>query len=250
MTTSIRIATLSAMLVATGAFADEKQRDGILGPAQEFGGILSSPSFADFEQDEIYTAGGQHPHVYARGAVSLVFPFDVDVERDSGTSDDLELSSKLGFGYNAGVGFRLGPGPNPSDPGIGYRFEGEFAQRFYDTDAIIDSDGNTVEDVDGDIEVTTIMGNFLIDITNEGYRGYIGFGAGFAMIDAEIDGDTDDDTSIALQIPIGVEMRIVDNVWVDFGTRWMYIPGLDIDTDITEFSVLTADLYVGLLVEF
>lgn len=250
MTTSIRTAALTSLLIASGALADEGNDRTLLGPSEKLGGILSSMTLADVEQDTYYSSGGPYPHVYARGAASLVFPFDVDVERSSSTSDDLELDSKLGFGYNAGVGFRLGPGPNPSDPGIGYRFEGEFAQRFYDTDGIIDSDGNTVQDIDGDIEVTTIMGNFLIDITNGGYRGYIGFGAGVAMVDADIEGDTDDDTSFALQIPIGMEVRVIDNVWIDFGTRWMYVPGLDIDTEITEFNVLTSDVYVGVLVEF
>lgn len=250
MTTSMRTSALLAVFVAGSSLADDRQRGDLLAPAEEFGGILSSLNFEDVAQDEYYTPSGPHPHVYARGAISLVFPFDTDVERDVGVSDDLELNSKLGFGYNTGIGLRLGPGPNPSDPGVGYRFEAEFAQRFFDTDSIIDGDGNTVQDLDGDLEVTTIMANFLVDICNEGYRGYLGFGAGLAMVDADIEGETDDDTSFALQVPLGVEMRIVDNVWVDFGTRWMYIPSLDIDTDITEFNVLTVDAYVGLLVEF
>jgi len=248
------IATTLVVLVFAGpAGAGIEDEPPVVGPVltERAGGILTAPSFAELAlQEEIYTTGGTHPSVYVRGAVSIVFPFDVNVERDSGSSDDLELNSKIGIGFNTGIGLRLGPGPNPSDPGIGYRFEAEFAQRFYDTDSVIDIDGNTVEDIDGNIEVTTIMGNFLIDMTNQSYRGYLGFGVGFAMIDAEINGETDDDTSFALQIPIGVEMRVVDNVWIDFGTRWMYIPGLDIDTDITEFNVLTVDAYIGLLVEF
>lgn len=242
--------SLLISVAASGtAHADERDRTAL--PVEGSGGILSAPSFEKYVQDEtVFTSSSVSPHVYARGAISVVFPFDVDVERSSGTSDDLELNSKVGIGYNASVGLRLGPGPNPSDAGVGYRFEAEFAQRFYDTDSVIDADGSTVDDIDGDIEVTTIMGNILFDVTTGGYRGYAGFGAGYAMVDAEINGETDEDESFALQIPIGVEARITDNIWLDFGTRWLWVPSLDIDTDITEFNILTADVYVGVLVEF
>lgn len=242
--------TLFALILASGAASPAAADDTVERAA---GGLLTAPSFSEIVQpddDYYHSTGGYHPHIYGRGAISLVFPFDTEVERDSGISDDLELNSKVGFGYNTSVGIRMGPGKNPSDSGIGYRFEAEFAQRYYDTDSIIDEDGSTVEDIDGDIEVTTIMGNALLDVTTGIYRGYGGIGAGIAFVDADINGETDDDTSFALQIPLGIETRITDNLWIDVGTRWMWVPSLDIDTDITEFSILTADVYVGLLLEF
>jgi len=233
--------------VAGGACADEgKGRDE--SAIERSGGLLSAIGFQPLDEPAIYS-GGPHPSVYVRGSAALVFPFDTEVETTS-MGDDLELNSKIGVGYSVGVGLRLGPGPNPSDPGVGYRFEGEFAQRYYDTDSLIDADGATVEDVDGNIEVTMIMGNILFDVCNEGYRGYLGFGAGVAMVDVDFNDMNDSDTRFALQIPVGVEMRVTDNVWIDVGTRWVYIPGLDFNTDIEEFSILTADLHVGLVVEF
>ncbi len=212
------------------------------------GGLLTAPSFQPLDEATIY-GSGPYPSVYARASAALVFPFDTEVETAT-MGDDLELNSKIGVGYSLGAGVRFGPGPNPSDPGIGYRFEGEFAQRFYDADSLIDEDGATVSDVDGDIEVNMIMGNVLFDVTNEGFRGYLGFGAGVAMVDVDLDDMTDSDTTFALQIPFGVEIRVVDNIWIDVGTRWVYIPGLDFDTDIEEFSIFTADLHVGVVVEF
>lgn len=236
------VCALCGALALTGAaMGDEKV-------SERARGILTAEPFQPLGESEVY-AGGPYPSLYLRGAVALVFPFDTEVESDI-FGDDLELNSRVGLGYNVGAGVRLGPGPNPSDPGVGWRFEGEFAQRFYDTDSLIDDDGAEVEDIDGDIEVTTFMGNVLFDVTNDAFRGYLGFGAGFAQVDAEINGETDDTTSFALQIPFGVEIRVVENVWIDVGTRWLFVPGLDIDTDIEEFSILTADLHVGLVVEF
>lgn len=232
---------LCSAAFAGAALGDEKV-------SERARGILTSEPFQPLGEGEVY-AGGPYPSLYLRGAVALVFPFDTEVESDV-FGDDLELNSKVGLGYNLGAGVRLGPGPNPSDPGVGWRFEGEFAQRYYDTDSLIDDDGDEVEDIDGDIEVTTIMGNVLFDVTNDAFRGYLGFGAGFAQVDAEINGESDDTTSFALQIPFGVEIRVVENVWIDVGTRWLFVPGLDIDTDIEEFSILTADLHVGVVVEF
>ncbi len=232
--------------VAGGAFADDGPDEAL---RERTGGLLTAESFQPYADEAEVYGSGPYPSVYVRGAAALVFPFDTEVETMS-FGDDLELNSKIGVGYSVGAGIRLGPGPNPADPGVGYRFEGEFAQRFYDTDDLINDDGDSVQDIDGDIEVTMIMGNVLFDVCNEGYRGYLGFGAGIAMVDAEINGTSDDDTSFALQIPIGVEIRVVDNVWIDVGTRWVYIPGLDLDTDIEELSILTADLHVGVVVEF
>lgn len=216
--------------------------------SDRIGGILTATEFQPLDEAEVY-GGGPYTSVFIRGSAALVFPFETEVETST-AGDDLELSSKIGVGYNVGVGLRFGPGPNPSDPGVGYRFEGEFAQRFYDTDDLVNEEGDSIQDVDGDIEVTTVMANALFDVTTEGIRGYMGFGAGVATVDAEIDGESDEDTSFALQIPIGCEIRVVENVWIDVGTRWMYVPGLDIDTDIEELSILTGDLHVGLVIEF
>ncbi|MCA9271934.1 MAG: outer membrane beta-barrel protein [Phycisphaerales bacterium] len=237
-------------VVAGGAIADEGDDNGRDESLRErTGGLLTAESFQPYADEAEVYGSGPYPSIYIRGAAALVFPFDTEVETTS-FGNDLELNSKIGVGYNVGAGIRLGPGPNPADPGVGYRFEGEFAQRFYDTDDLINDDGDSVQDIDGNIEVTMIMGNILFDVCNEGYRGYLGFGAGVAMVDAEIDGTSDSDTSFALQIPVGVEIRVIDNVWIDVGTRWVYIPGLEFQTDIEEMSILTADVHVGLVVEF
>lgn len=241
----VGLGVLGAVCVGLSA-ADEGVDDSHLAAS---GGLLTAPSFQPLDDATVY-GSGPYTSVYVRGAVGVVFPFDVEVESTTIMGDDIELNSKVGIGYNTSVGLRLGPGPNPADPGVGYRFEAEFAQRFYDTDSLIDQDGTTLSDVDGDIEVSLIMGNILFDVSNEGYRGYLGFGAGVAMVDAEINGVSDDDTSFALQIPFGVEYRIVDNIWIDVGSRWVFIPGIDLDTDIEEMFILTADVYVGLLIEF
>lgn len=238
--------TVLCAALAGAAWADEGRGENAVAPS---GGLLTAQGFQPFASETDVYSAGPYPSLYVRGSAALVFPFDTEVETAT-AGDDLELNSKIGVGYSLGAGLRLGPGPNPSDPGVGYRFEGEFAQRFYDTDGLIDDNGSTVEDIDGDIEVTTIMANILFDVTTEGMRGYLGFGAGVAFVDAEINGQKDDDTSFALQIPVGVEIRVVDNVWIDIGTRWIYIPGIDLDTDIEELSILTADLHVGLVIEF
>ena len=247
--TRVCAGTLCALLAGSALASTGPDKGKDEAALERSGGLLTASGFDPYDDEAEIYGSGPYPSMYVRGSAALVFPFDNEVETTS-FGDDLELNSKIGLGYSFGAGVRLGPGPNPADPGVGYRFEGEFAQRFYDTDDLINDDGDSVQDIDGDIEVTMIMGNILFDVCNEGYRGYLGFGAGVAMVNAEINGTSDDDTSFALQIPVGVEIRVVDNVWIDVGTRWVYIPGLDLDTEIEEMSVLTADVHVGVVVEF
>ena len=235
------MAVVCGLSISATAVADETPERGF--------GLLTTP----IEQPDMLAPAGIHPHIYARGAVAMVLPLDVDVETRTGGStpsgEDPELNSKIGFGWNAAVGFRLGPGARPDEPGIGYRFEAEFAQRFYDTDSLQDND-TTLQDLDGNIEVTSIMGNVIFDVSAGQYRGYLGFGVGMAMVDVEIEGRSDDDTNGAFQIPMGMEVRVTENVWIDVGTRFFFVPGLDVDTDLNELSVLTADVQIGVLIEF
>lgn len=195
---------------------------------------------------------GMHPHVYVKGGGMAVIPIATFAESDSlaaGADDDLEFRGDVGGGWFAAAGFRLGPGKSPDEPGVGYRFEVEFADRSYDPDGLF-LDDTQVADLDGDIGITTIMGTLLVDVTSYDFRGYIGLGAGVADLDITINNQSDDQTALAFQLPIGFETRLLSNLWFDVGCRWLFIPGVDTSTDLSEFSVLNAEIYAGLNIEF
>ncbi|MEM8757365.1 MAG: outer membrane beta-barrel protein [Planctomycetota bacterium] len=199
------------------------------------------------------------PSVYAKGGGMIVFPFATDAESDTlgvGTTD-LEFRSEIGGGYYAALGLRLGPGPKLGTPGVGVRIEAEFADRSYEPDGLFeedddffDEDSIFVLDVDGDVDVQTYMGNILIDIAAGEFRGYFGVGFGAADVDIEFNGVSESTTEFAVQFPLGVEVQLIDHLWLDFGCRWLFIPDIDTDTDVSEFSIFTAEIYAGLMVEF
>ena len=194
---------------------------------------------------------GLYPHVYVKGGGMVVFPIATDAESDPNApgADELEFRGDIGGGFFAAAGFRLGPGKRPDEPGVGYRFEFEYANRTYDPDGLFFEDLQ-ITDTDGEIDVTTIMGTVMVDVTSSDFRGYIGLGAGVAQVDVTINNVDDDDTKLAFQLPIGFETRLLPNLWFDVGCRWLFVPGIDTMTDVTEFSVLTAELYAGLTLEF
>lgn len=194
---------------------------------------------------------GLHPHVYAKGGGMVVFPIATDAESDPTApgADELEFRGDIGGGWYAAAGFRLGPGPSPDDPGVGYRFEFEYADRAYDPDGLFFEDIQ-ITDVNGEIQVRTIMGTFLVDVTGADFRGYIGIGAGVADLDMTLNGVDDEETALAFQLPVGFETRILPNLWFDLGCRWLFVPSIDTETDVSEFSVLTAEIYAGLTLEF
>lgn len=194
---------------------------------------------------------GLYPRVYAKAGGMLVFPLDTDNDNDAvvGTqTDDLVLRSELGGGWYGAAGLRFAAGPRGDDAGVGLRVEGEFAQRFFDTDGLF-IDSTEFRDLDGDIEVTTIIGNVLLDITADDFRGYGGIGVGYADVDASVNGVSDSDSGVAVQFPFGVETRLVPHVWLDVGCRLLVVPSLDSMSDLDEYSVVTVELFAGISLE-
>ncbi len=192
---------------------------------------------------------GVNPHVYIKGGGMVVFPIDTDNEnRTVGGGDDVTLRSDVGGGWFVAAGVRLGPGPKPWSEGMGFRLEAEFAQRYFGTDGLYIDDVQ-VRDLDGDLEVTTIMGNVLVDITAGNLRGYAGIGLGYADVEADVNFVSDSDSGFALQFPIGFETQLVPHVWLDTGVRFLYIPNLDSMSDLDEYRLFTTEVYAGIAIE-
>jgi opacity protein-like surface antigen len=194
---------------------------------------------------------GLYPRVYAKAGGMIVFPLDTDNDNDAvvGTqTDDLVLRSELGGGWYGAAGLRFAAGPRGDDAGVGLRVEGEFAQRFFDTDGLF-IDNTEFRDLDGDLEVTTIIGNVLLDITADDFRGYGGIGIGYADVDASVNGVSDSDSGVAVQFPFGIETRLVPHVWLDVGCRLLFVPSLDSMSDLDEYSVVTVELFAGITLE-
>ncbi|MEM9166023.1 MAG: outer membrane beta-barrel protein [Planctomycetota bacterium] len=189
------------------------------------------------------------PRFYVRGGGALVLPADVDLESDSlgFTGDDEFLRSDVGFGYHAAAGLRFVP--EGSRYGTGLRIEFEFADRRYDTDGIGRDGDGIFRDVDGRVDTMTFMGNILADVSFDSFRGYGGIGFGVAEVDVRAEGLSDSDTNFALQIPFGIETKLLPHVYLDTGCRFLFVPSVDTDTILSEFSVLTAELYLGLTLE-
>ncbi|MEL7484369.1 MAG: outer membrane beta-barrel protein [Planctomycetota bacterium] len=191
---------------------------------------------------------GVHPHVYIKGGGMVTFPIDTENENRTVGGDDVEFRGDIGGGWYAAVGLRLGPGPKPWSEGMGFRLEAEFAQRFFGTDGLYRDDVQ-VRDLDGDLEVTTIMGNVLFDITAGNLRGYTGLGFGYADVEADVNGISDSDSGLAIQLPIGFETQLVPHVWLDTGVRFLYIPNLDSMSDLDEYRLFTTEVYAGISIE-
>ncbi|MEO1717971.1 MAG: outer membrane beta-barrel protein [Planctomycetota bacterium] len=192
---------------------------------------------------------GVHPHVYIKSGGMITFPIDTENEnRTVGGGDDVELRSDIGGGWYAAAGIRLGPGPKPWSEGMGFRLEAEVAQRFFSTDGLFRDDVQ-LRDLDGDLQVTTIMGNVLFDITVGDLRGYSGIGLGYADVEADVNGFTDSDSGFAIQLPIGFETQLVPHVWLDTGVRFLYIPNLDSMSDLDEYRLFTTEIYAGITLE-
>ena len=107
-----------------------------------------------------------------------------------------------------------------------------------------------LRDLDGDLEVTTIMGNALFDITVGNLRGYTGIGLGYADVEADVNSFSDSDSGFAIQLPIGFETQLVPYVWLDTGIRFLYVPNLDSMTDLDEYRLFLTEVYAGLSFEF
>ncbi len=235
----------AATLAAAGAHAEP-------GPS-----LLTLPQdgLSDYSDAGYESAGGRgilsgvHPHVYVRGGGMITFPIPTENEnRTVGGGNDVELRSDIGGGWYAAAGIRLGPGPKPWSEGMGFRLEAEFARRFFGTDGLYRDDAQ-LRDLDGDLEVTTIMGNVLFDITTGNLRGYTGLGLGYADVEADVNGVSDSDSGFAIQLPIGFETQLVPHVWLDTGIRFLYIPNLDSMSDLDEYRLFTTEIYAGITLE-
>lgn len=223
--------------------------------AQDDAAGLPADTYSDTYADPYsHSSGGiltgLHPHIYVKGGGMVTFPIDTENEnRTVGGGDDVELRSDVGGGWYAAAGIRLGPGPKPWSEGMGFRLEAEYARRYFGTDGLY-RDDTQLRDLDGDLEVITIMGNALFDITVGNLRGYTGIGLGYADVEADVNSFSDSDSGFAIQLPVGFETQLVPYVWLDTGIRFLYVPNLDSMTDLDEYRLFLTEVYAGLSFEF
>ena len=109
------------------------------------------------------------------------------------------------------------------DVGAGYAFdsglrlEGEIGYRH-----------NQFDHTNVDVNATSLMINALYDFNHEGrWRPYVGLGAGYAKIDAQVD----DDTSWAWQAMAGVGYALGEHTTLDVGYRYFDAPSLHLAGD-------------------
>lgn len=209
---------------------------------------LSDYSDSTYDHGSRGVLSGVHPHVYIKGGGMVVFPIDTDSENRTVGGGDVTLRSDVGGGWYAALGIRLGPGPKPWSEGMGVRLEAEYARRYFGTDGLYRDDAQ-VRDLDGDLTVTTIMGNVMFDVTAGNLRGYAGIGLGYADVEADVNGVSDSDSGFAIQFPIGFETQLVPHVWLDTGVRFLYIPNLDSMSDLDEYRLFTTEVYAGISIE-
>lgn len=172
-----------------------------------------------------------------------------DLEIDAGPIlGDFELDNGWGFGAVAGRHF--------SDP---WRLELELMFHGADADQL---PALGLENLDGSVDVTTLMLNAIADLPIGGSSvvSYLGVGGGWASVEVDdvsgdflrIDGE--DDSTYALQGFVGVALPLSDSLTLDIDARYIYVSAGDIaydiepgaafdggDTDVQIFS-LTAGL--------
>jgi len=171
------------------------------------------------------SAAGNDGSYYLGGRVS--FDDVSDLEVDAGPIlGDLELDS--GWGYGAVFGRHF------SDS---WRMELELMLHSSDADTL---PALALEDLNGSVDVNTLMLNVIADLPIEGssWVPYVGAGAGWASVELDdVAGDFlrisgEDDGSYALQAFVGLAVPLSETLTLDLDARYTYVNADGLEYDI------------------
>jgi OOP family OmpA-OmpF porin len=206
------------------------------------------------------------PYVGIEGGVVWADELDdsIDIFDDDGDEDVITLDSDMGWEIGAVAGYDFGR----------FRLEGEGSYKRIGIDRIasdvIDLDPvtpgiQTERGLDGDLTVTSLMANALVDFgPSDGVNFFVGGGAGYSWvsIDSEFDleGDgpggerlfaDDDDSGFSWQLLAGVRVPVTESL--DLGLKYRFFNvenlgmatagGSEYDADLRTHSALATLTY-------
>lgn len=175
--------------------------------------------------------------MYVSGNVGVVLAEDSDI---SDAYDQGEISYDPGavvtvaFGYAAGSGLRL---------------EGELGSRYNEMDEI-SVQGYGSANIDGDVTTSSLMANIFFDILpDERISPFIGAGAGFANIEADLDHfGSDEDFVLAYQLAAGIGFEVTRQLKID--VQYRYFATEDPDFDGVDAEYATHNIMGGVRFSF
>jgi opacity protein-like surface antigen len=189
--------------------------------------ILLAASAVPVAWGELYYAGSM-------GGTVVEEAF-VDDGGDTG-----EFSFEDGFALTGAIGQSFGDV-------IRIEVEGGYRANSFDEMRI---DGSGVSDIDGDMRALSLMSNVYLNLLPySDISPFIGFGAGVANIEADIDRyGSADDTVFAYQIAAGCSIAMSPSV--DFEMQYRYFATEDPDFNGLETEYATHNLFLGLRFAF
>jgi opacity protein-like surface antigen len=170
------------------------------------------------------------PYVGIEGGLMIVEDFDSDVTVRNGAvttryDDAFSVDFKRGIDVDAIAGYDFGM----------FRLEGELGYKRARADEVLVtapvSSGLTSYDINDRASVLSLMGNAMLDFTDEdsGWSGYVGGGVGRARV--KFAGDRD--SAFAYQAIAGVRKAVTDNVELGLKYRYFNTRRLNFDDSFT-----------------
>jgi len=155
--------------------------------------------------------------------------FGVVLAEDSHVSDNFDRGK---ISYDAGAVATVAVG---YADGNGLRLEGELGSRYNEMDDFSLAGYGSVN-IDGDVTVGSLMANVFYDFDPRGkVSPFIGAGAGFANIEADIDHfGSDDDFVFAYQLAAGISFKVIERMSIDVQYRYF-------STEDPEFDGIDAE---------
>ena len=186
------------------------------------------------------------PYVGIEGGLLIAEDFDADIDITQGATttrynDAFSVDFKRGADLDAIAGYDFGM----------FRLEGELGYKRFRTDGILLSPAlaSAIDEDDLDdssrASVLSLMGNALLDFTDEdsGWSGYVGGGVGRARV--KFSGDRD--SAFAWQAIAGVRKAVSENVELGLKYRYFNTRRLNFDDNFTDGTTVVGTNVSGKL---
>ena len=203
------------------------------------------------------------PYIGIEGGGLIVEDTDFDYEDESGsTTNAITVDHSVGYDVDLIGGFDLGAVRLEAE--LAHKRAGVNGMRFkQQADIVADPLVAAGVDADGRVSILSAMGNALLDFgDDDGWRGYVGLGAGLARVkfraftEEDAIGFVDEDRALAYQVIAGASAPLTPNLDLGlkyrfFNTRRLNFGGADAEVPFAlEGKLRTHSLLASLVYNF